>query len=139
MTRTSTKRRPGCSSIALTDGEIAWLKLAGLMPKNLPRRTRRDRLVQRVVALEAELDASRNRAKRSQRELEMAKTEAEQRVTAARSSARAGREGEHQALEVAKREIVTLIEQLVSVTTDRDEAKARLKTDPPGTSERTAS
>ena len=119
--------------------EAAWLflnrpdgwgdrlaKLAELMQESAEE-DEADRLVQRVTALEAELDASRNRAKRSQREFEMAKTEAEQRVTAARSSARAGRKGEHQALEVAKREIATLTEQLVSMTTDRDEAKTRLK------------
>ena len=87
----------------------------------------RDQLRQRIAALEAELDTTRNRAKRAQREIEMLRAESDKRVTAARSSARAGRDSDHQALEAAKRDNATLSTDLASVTQERDETRARLK------------
>ncbi len=81
----------------------------------------------RVRALEHELDAARNRAKRAQREAEMTRAEAENRVTSARTAARSGRESDHEALELARRESASMAQRLAEMARDLEEHKDRLK------------
>ena len=86
-----------------------------------------DQLRLRVSALEHELDAARNRAKRAQREAEMSRAEAEKRVTSARSASRSGRDIDHQALEVARRENAGMAQRLAEMARDLEEHRTRLK------------
>ena len=87
----------------------------------------RDQLRLRVQALESELDKARHRAKRAQRETEMAGIEADKQVTAARTSARIGRESDRQAREEAHGANSRLATKLASVKSERDQARAQLK------------
>lgn len=86
----------------------------------------REEQAQRIAALEAELDATRGRAKRAQREIEMTKAEAEKRVTAARTSAKAGRSHEHQQMEQLRRENLHLHARVADLEDELENTKQRL-------------
>ena len=81
----------------------------------------------RVRALEHELDAARNRAKRAQRETEMTRAESKKRVTAARTSARSARDGDREALDGVRRENATMAQRLAEMARDLADNRDRLK------------
>jgi hypothetical protein len=83
-------------------------------------------LERRVGELEEELAVARRKARRAQREAELASAEAERRVTAARSAARSSRGEEAEEIEMLRRENATLHAQVESVTAELRETRDRL-------------
>lgn len=83
-------------------------------------------LEQRVAALDEELAVARRKARRAQREAELATAEAERRVTAARSAARSSRGEEAEEIELLRRETATLHAQVESLTTELRDTRDRL-------------